>query len=492
MKKPILILGIIFLLIGVNVEAISNDRLEENSCNLNIKKSLEFNEKPLSRGKTAYAYNTYASGISEGLVKFDLEDPENISFLAPTVSGDFLTGGTWANGYGWLAVEYGSGVLWKIDIDTGDMYSIGGGGQSLRDLAWDDYTWKLYSIGNCNDFFEIDPETGQSDLIDVNDSGCIVSFAFNSQGICYGIDILTDSLHIINISTGDVTFIANLSISLDYYSNYISFDKDNDILYLLTDSLYICNTENGECTFIGSFGGLALSAFAIPYNYNSSPVTTISFDPPEPDGNHDWYISNVTVILNATDEDGVNATYYRIDSGEWDTYDAPFIIYKEGKNILIEFYSVDNLDNYEAIKSETIKIDKTPPEIIINISKIKEGWQKWWIIVTVTFADNISGAASSSMHIVEFYLNDVLQDTVTGPGPEYVWQFLYSGGLRITIGVSAGVCDLAGNCDDVYNETKIYFSRNKNQLLNNQLFLRLLNHFPLLQLSLDVWRHVLL
>jgi hypothetical protein len=30
------------------------------------------------------------------------------------------------------------------------------------------------------------------------------------------------------------------------------------------------------------------------------PVTTISFNPPEPDGENGWYVSNVTVILNAS------------------------------------------------------------------------------------------------------------------------------------------------------------------------------------------------
>ena len=50
---------------------------------------------------------------------------------------------------------------------------------------------------------------------------------------------------------------------------------------------------------------------------------------------------------------------------------------------------------------------------------------------------------TSKVDYVEFYLNDVLQDTVTGPGPEYIWQFLYSGGLHITI--KAVAYDKAGN-----------------------------------------------
>ena len=220
---------------------------------------------------------------------------------------------------------------------------------------------------------------------------------------------------------------------------------------------------------------------------DTPPVTTCSLDPPEPDGNYGWYISNVTVMLNATDENGVDATYYRINGGEWETYNIPFIIVQEGKDIIIEFYSVDNLGNVEDVKNDTLDIDKTPPEMIVNISKIKDEWHKWWVIVNVTFTDNLSGVVYDSMDRIEFYLNDVLQDTVTGPGPDYTWKFLYSGGLKITIGVGAHICDKAGNCDDLFNETQIYFSRNRNQLFMNQIFLRFLDHFPLLQRILNIW-----
>jgi hypothetical protein len=112
MKKTILILGIIFLLVGVSFASSTDFRLNDNFVNIDISESFGFKDKSSSRGKIAYAYNTYSPVISEGPVCFDLDDPENILFLAPTSSGDFLTGGTWADGFGWLAVEYGSGVLW--------------------------------------------------------------------------------------------------------------------------------------------------------------------------------------------------------------------------------------------------------------------------------------------------------------------------------------------------------------------------------------------
>jgi len=476
MKKTILILGIIFLLIGVNVESSSDSGLKENSFNLYISESLEFQEKSSSRGKIAYAYNTYSSGISEGLVKFDLDDPENISLLAPTVSGDFLSGGTWANGYGWLAVEYGSGVLWEIDPYTGDMYSIGGGGQSLRDLAWDDYTWKLYGIGNSNYFFEIDPETGASFLIDSNNTVDIVSFAFNSQGICYGIDSITDSLHIINISTGDVTFIANLSISLDYYINYISFDKDNDFLYLLTDSLYICNTENGECTFIGSFWGLQLTAFAIPYNC-LGPTADFTWEPlvAEP---------YIPVNFNASDSydpDGY-ITLYEWDWDDDGIYDENHTgpnathIWEEADEFPVTLRVTDN-DGLIGMKTKYVLVYKEPltPPSITGPTSGKVGVTYEYEFVQVNpDGDDIS------------YFIDWGDNTTTG------WTDYYTSGEWITRNhtwyekgdyeIIAKVKDCYGG-ESPWSMLKVTMPRDKS--IQNILFLQYLERFPLLSLLLQ-------
>ena len=37
-------------------------------------------------------------------------------------------------------------------------------------------------------------------------------------------------------------------------------------------------------------------------NDTTPPVTTHNLDPPEPNGLNDWYVSDVTVTLNATDD----------------------------------------------------------------------------------------------------------------------------------------------------------------------------------------------
>lgn len=149
------------------------------------------------------------------------------------------------------------------------------------------------------------------------------------------------------------------------------------------------------------------------------PVTTISFDPPIPNGENGWYINNVTIELNATDDlSGVNITKYRINSGIWQNYTELFILSEDGDDILIEFYSVDNAGNQETLKQTSIDIDQTGPIVELQ-------WEIWnlendtdMIEINETAYDKTSG-----MNRVEFFSgNGELLGIVYGPGPTYIWK----------------------------------------------------------------------
>ena len=149
------------------------------------------------------------------------------------------------------------------------------------------------------------------------------------------------------------------------------------------------------------------------------PVTTIFFDPPEPDGENGWYVSIVTVTLNATDDDsGVNTTYYRIDYGILQVYLEPFNLTIDGYRVII-YYSIDNAGNQEEVKSAVIDIDQTEPRIDLCYEVTggdpEHGWE---FTFTATAVDDTSG-----MERVEFYFDDVLQETVVGAGPTYLWVY---------------------------------------------------------------------
>jgi len=92
---------------------------------------------------------------------------------------------------------------------------------------------------------------------------------------------------------------------------------------------------------------------------NEPPVTTAILGPATPDGCNGWYVSDVTVTLNAVDRE-MGETYYSIDGGAWLLYTGPITIGIEGEHT-IGYYSVDAVGNVETAKSVSFKIDKTAP-----------------------------------------------------------------------------------------------------------------------------------
>lgn len=94
------------------------------------------------------------------------------------------------------------------------------------------------------------------------------------------------------------------------------------------------------------------------------PVTTCTLEGTMEGG---VYISDVKVTLTATDDDsGVNYTMYKLDSGAWTVYTAPFNVTENG-NHTVYYYSVDIAGNIETEKSKSFIIDQPAPAITITI-----------------------------------------------------------------------------------------------------------------------------
>ncbi|HEC81346.1 MAG TPA: hypothetical protein ENI42_02825, partial [Thermoplasmatales archaeon] len=83
-----------------------------------------------------------------------------------------------------------------------------------------------------------------------------------------------------------------------------------------------------------------------------------------------WVTSNTTIFLKTDDKPmcacGVNNTQYRIDNGKWKMYSQPFRVTGECVHI-IQYYSIDNLNNKEKTKSQIVYVDNTPPETTLEI-----------------------------------------------------------------------------------------------------------------------------
>lgn len=106
-----------------------------------------------------------------------------------------------------------------------------------------------------------------------------------------------------------------------------------------------------------------------------------------------WYTSDVNVSLSSYDQtSGVASSYYRIDSGDWETYAAQFNLTEEGTHV-IEYYSRDNAGNSEAYRAMQVEIDRTGPvtDILPAGNVGTNGWFNSRVTISLEARDNISG-----------------------------------------------------------------------------------------------------
>jgi hypothetical protein len=451
-----------------------------------IKDSKKSSEQILSYETIVYAF------MGTGFYAFG---PGNITRYRDWEGYGWFSGGTWTNDGRLLCWMHGYNTLCEVDPKTFDVYAIGDSGIELNGLSYDPVTEKLYgasSNGVFGGLYEVDPETGEQTYIgDFVNTAWMIAIAFDADGVLYGWDISPDYLYTINTSTGEATPVGPLGINLNYAQDG-DFDKDEDILYLAAFTLspgygsylYECDEDTGECTLVGTLGdGFSeVGAWAISYELNMEPpVTTASFDPPYPDGCNGWYASNVTVILNATDNTGVIATYYRIDGGEWKEYNSVSMnitISEEGKHT-IEYYSYDYVGNIEDVKSSTLYIDKTPPKTSLKWKVYSNKHGGWYVKFTVNATDAMSG-----MDRVEMYINDELHETITYPGPNYYFIINWSSEIKTAV-FKFIAFDIAGNSvyklingSDIKSHPR---SKSSTYQFVNSWLLRFLDRFLLLQ-----------
>ncbi len=125
-----------------------------------------------------------------------------------------------------------------------------------------------------------------------------------------------------------------------------------------------------------------------------APTTTLNLSGTL--GNNSWFTSDVQVNLTATDNkdgSGVNTTEYSFNNTTWNIYTAPFNMSSEGI-VMIYYRSVDNAGNIESTKNQTVKIDKTVPEVSINTPINGSYVLNQTVIVNWAVNDSVSGIAS--------------------------------------------------------------------------------------------------
>ncbi|HUC92840.1 MAG TPA: family 43 glycosylhydrolase [Paenibacillus sp.] len=127
-----------------------------------------------------------------------------------------------------------------------------------------------------------------------------------------------------------------------------------------------------------------------------APATTAALQPEAPNGAGGWYTSDAALTLTASDEGaGVASTEYRVNGGEWRPYAAPVTLSQEGL-LTVEYRSKDLAGNMEEVKSVAVKLDKTNPELQLEVDQPVIGPPNHKLVpvqVKVSAADGASGIA---------------------------------------------------------------------------------------------------
>src|SRR5712691_1500177 len=117
-------------------------------------------------------------------------------------------------------------------------------------------------------------------------------------------------------------------------------------------------------------------------------------------GANGWYISNVTVSLNATDaSSGVASIFYQVDNGRWETYSGSFSL-ADGRHV-VEYYATDQAGNAEPATSRKISIDTMPPQSTITATGTlgEDGWYISNVTISLAATDATSGVASITYRV---------------------------------------------------------------------------------------------
>ncbi len=125
------------------------------------------------------------------------------------------------------------------------------------------------------------------------------------------------------------------------------------------------------------------------------PVTAMELSPGSPNGHNGWYVTSVTVTLDATDTISENTTTkYRFDdTSSWNTYTDPIQLTTAGVHVL-SYRSIDESGNIEAASNATIKIDTSRPSTTLSPSINESTWYTEPVTLSLAGYDGVSGSTT--------------------------------------------------------------------------------------------------
>jgi subtilisin len=383
----------------------------------------------------------------------DLQVAGDVTFIEGTTSGDD------DNGHGTLV----AGIIGALDNDIGvigvapeaSLYSVkvlkedGTGPMSsiLSGIEWSvDNNMQVINMSfgggfewtySAREALQIAYDSGTVMVAGAGNGGAIWSPARYQPVIAVGATDEQDALY--NSSTGYTLELvapgANIystAMGGDYaYLNYTSASSPHvaGVAALLTASGITDNADVryrlrnsaedlGESGWDTQYGcGMVNADLAINFTEppdQSAPITTITLNGTK--GNNDWYLSDVEVVISATDDggSGVAETKYSIDGGaSWHTYTSPLSFTEESADYWDYFHvmarSWDNDGNDEGPPPfARFQIDKTPPVVTVTVDptevmRVRKG-EMFSIAYDCSAEDAVSGwCAPYTIELIDEY-----------------------------------------------------------------------------------------
>jgi len=444
--------------------------------NLNLGKS-----KSLGKSSEHFAYYSSSDELC-WIYKSNLDSPYDTTCVCGGLipSNPLFPSGTWTSDERLLVQEYSTGILYEIDLENCEVIEIGGGGVGLNGLTYDPTSGKVYGCSNYN-LFEINPETGEQDLIGSFNTGTImIEIACDAEGIMYGWDVKFSGesyLYKIDKDTGEASIVGAMGLTLCYAQDG-DFCREYDILYLAAyvispaygSCLIECDEDTGDCNILGMFNNYQ-GFFVIPDLGNQKPIAEFNWTPlpPEP---------GEKIIFNASksyDPDG----YITLYEWDWDNdeiydeknYSSPIAthIFKEEGYYPVTLCVHDYYLKPDKI-TKTVRVGNQPPDtpVITGRTSGKPGKNYTYCIDTPIDPDG----------------DNFLVLWNWGDGTFTDWQGPYPDGKKVCANHSwgkKGVYTIGAKIKDEYGaESSWGYLEVTIPKSNNAIFSRWLNLFPLM------------
>ena len=125
----------------------------------------------------------------------------------------------------------------------------------------------------------------------------------------------------------------------------------------------------------------------------TAPSVDITPDPATPNGTQGWYTRPVRLTFAATDDqDPAPVIEVSVNGGEFAVQDGPLVLEDDGV-YTIAARATDAAGNVSGVTTVEIKLDRTDP--VVSAQRTR-----WWFLVQITAADEVSGVASIQFRYV--------------------------------------------------------------------------------------------